>query len=164
MQGRRLWVVIAAVAVVVASGIALAGMALGGEESDASAAEYQVVVVNVRDRTDFALGRLSKAQSFDELLERMDEASAAINGAVGELEEATPPAELADVHAELAGNLEAMATDIQSTADQARVPGFEDLFQGASGLNFETWDAVNENLAAMEEAGVVVAPLSRKTT
>ncbi len=120
--------------------------------------------MNVRDRTDFALGRLSKAQSFDELLERMDEASAAINGAVGELEEATPPAELADVHAELADNLEAMATDLQGTADQARVPGFEDLFQGASGLNFETWDAINENLAAMEEAGVVVAPLSRKTT
>ena len=57
-----------------------------------------------------------------------------------------------------------MATDIQGTADQARVPGFEDLFQGAGGLNFETWDAINENLAAMEEAGVVVAPLSRKTT
>ena len=164
MQGRRLWAVIAAVAVLVAGGIALAGMALGGEETDGSAAEYQVVVVNVRDRTDFALGRLSKAQSFDELLERMDEASAAINGAVGELEEATPPAELADVHAELADNLEVLATDLQGTAEQARVPGFEDLFQGSSGLNFETWDAINENLAAMEEAGVVVAPLSRKTT
>ena len=43
-------------------------------------------MVNARDRADFALGRLSQAQSLDELLSRMDEAAATIDDAAGDLD------------------------------------------------------------------------------
>jgi hypothetical protein len=164
MQGRNLWLAIAVVAAVVAGGIVLAGMALGGGDDESSVQQYQVVVVEARDRVDFSLGRLSKAQSLDELLERMDEGAAAIGGAASELDDTTPPDELADVHEQLAENMHALSDDIQGTADQARVPGFEGILLGADGLNFDSWDAINANLEAMQEQGVVVQPLARKTT
>lgn len=162
--GTRTWVAVAVVAVLVAGGIVLAGLALGGGESQSSAAEYQVAAVQARDRVDFALGRLSKAQSLDELLERMDEAAAAIDDAAGELDGQTPPDALADEHERLVEQLGSLSDDIQGTADQARVPGFEQILLGADGLNFESWDKINAEFVAMKEQGVVVPLLSRHTT
>ena len=142
----------------------LAGLALGGGDGQSSAAEYQVAAVQARDRVDFALGRLSKAQSLDELLERMDEAAAAIDDAAEELDGQTPPEALADEHERLVEQLGALSDDVQGTADQARVPGFESILLGADGLNFESWDAINAEFVAMKEQGVVVPLLSRHTT
>jgi hypothetical protein len=161
--GTRTWLAIAVVAVVVAGGVVLAGLALGGGGGESSAAEYQVAAVQTRDRVDFALGRLSKAQSLDELLERMDEAAAAIDNAAGELADKTPPEALADEHERLVEQLGALSDDVQGTADQARVPGFESILLGADGLNFESWDAINAEFVAMKAEGVVVPPLSRHT-
>ena len=154
---RRTWLAVAVVAVLVAGGIVLAGLALGGGGGQSSAEEYQVAVVQARDRVDFALGRLSKAQSLDELLERMDEAAAAIDGAAGELDGKTPPDALAEEHDELVDELGVLADDVQGTADQARVPGFENILLGAAGLNFESWDTINATLVKMKAQGVVVA-------
>jgi hypothetical protein len=162
--GTRTWIAVAVVAVLVAGGVVLAGLALGGEDSQSSAAEYQVAAVQARDRVDFALGRLSKAQSLDELLERMDEAAAAIEEAAGALDENRPPETISDEHDRLVNQMETLSTDIQATADQARVPGFEDILFGAQGLNFDSWDAINAVLVKMKEQGVVVPPLSRHTT
>lgn len=163
-MGTRTWVAIAVVAVLVAGGVVLAGLALGGGESQSSTAEYQVAAVQARDRVDFALGRLSKAQSLDELLERMDEAAASIDDAAGELDDQTPPDALADVHERLVEQLGALSNDVQGTADQARVPGFEQILLGAQGLNFESWDKINAEFVAMKAQGVVVPPLSRHAT
>jgi hypothetical protein len=162
--GTRTWLAIAVVAVLVAGGVVLAGLALGGGESQSSTAEYQVAAVQARDRVDFALGRLSKAQSIDELLERMDEAAAAIDDAAGELDGQTPPDTLVEQHDELVRQIGLLADDVQGTADQARVPGFENILLGAAGLNFEPWDKINAALIAMKADGVVVEPLSRHTT
>jgi hypothetical protein len=162
--GTRTWVAVAVVAVLVAGGVVLAGLALGGESGQSTAAEYQVAAVRARDRIDFALGRLSKAQSLDELVERMDEAAAAIDDAGGALDDTTPPEGLADQHAELVRQIGLLADDVQATADQARVPGFEDILLGAAGLDFEPWDKINAVLVKMRVQGVVVPPLTRHAT
>jgi UDP-N-acetylmuramoylalanine-D-glutamate ligase len=162
--GTRTWIAVAVVAVLVAGGVVLAGLALGGEDSQSSAAEYQVAAVQARDRVDFALGRLSQAQSIDELLERMDEAAAAIDSAAGKLDETTPPDALSDGHDRLVNHMETLSSDVQATADQARVPGFEEILFSGKGLNFESWDKINAVFVTMKEHGVVVPPLSRHTT
>jgi hypothetical protein len=162
--GTRTWLAIAVVAVLVAGGVVLAGLALGGGESQSSTAEYQVAAVQARDRVDFALGRLSKAQSIDELLVRMDEAAAAIDDAAGELDGQTPPDAIVKQHERLIDQLGVLVVDVQGTADQLRVPGFEDILLGAQGLNFESWDEINAVFVKMKEHGVVVPPLSRHTT
>jgi hypothetical protein len=162
--GTRSWLAVAVVAVLVAGGVVLAGLALGGGDSQSSAAEYQAAAVQARDRVDFALGRLSRAQSLDELIERMDEAAATIDGAAGELDGETPPQALADEHERLVEQMGVLAEDVQGTADQLRVPGFEDILTGAQGLNFESWDEINAVLVKMKEQGVVVPLLSRHET
>ncbi len=162
--GTRTWLAVAVIAVLVAGGVVLAGLALGGGDSQSSAAEYQVAAVQARDRVDFALGRLSRAQSLDELTERMDEAAATIDGAAGELDGETPPQALADEHERLVEQIGVLAGDVQGTADQLRVPGFEDILTGAQGLNFESWDEINAVLVKMKGQGVVVPLLSRHET
>ena len=162
--GTRTWLAVAVVAVLVAGGVVLAGLALGGSDGQASAAEYQVAAVNARDRVDFALGRLSRAQSLDELIERMDEAAAAIDGAAGELDGQTPPDAIVEQHERLVEQLGVLAEDVQGTAEQLRVPGFEDILMGAEGVNFESWDEINAVFVEMKEQGVVVPLLSRHTT
>jgi hypothetical protein len=159
-----MWIVVGAVAVAVAVAVAAVGLALGGEDSPTSKQEFQAEVVVSRDRVDFALGRLSKAQSLDEFLTRMDEAAAAIDDTAAELHDVTAPEELADEQELLVKDMETLARDVQGTADQARIPGFEDILLGAAGLDFESWDSINATLAKLREQGVVVPPLQRHTT
>jgi hypothetical protein len=161
---RGIWVVVGAVVAAVAIAVAVVGLALGGSEGTTSVEEYEVVVVNTRDRTDFALGRLSRAQSLEELLERMDEAAAAIDGAAGNLDDDGAPDAFEDENEDLVRELHSLAEDVQGTADQARVPGFEDLLLGAGGLDFESWDKVNAIFAKLRRQGIAVQPLSRHTT
>jgi hypothetical protein len=162
--GRRAWIAIIAVAAVVAGGVVLAGLALGGSNDPSTVEEYQAAVVQARDRVDFALGRLSRAQSLEELISRMDEAAATIDGAGGELDDTAPPETLTGEHARLVKQLGVLAQDVGSTAEQLRDPAFYDLLMGAEGLNFESWDKINAVLADMKAKGVVVEPLSRHTT
>jgi hypothetical protein len=68
------------------------------------------------------------------------------------------------VHERLVEQLGALSNDVQGTADQARVPGFEQILLGAQGLNFESWDKINAEFVAMKAQGVVVPPLSRHAT
>jgi hypothetical protein len=159
-----MWVAVGAVVASVAIAVAVLGFTLGDEQGTSSTADYQAAVLNARDRTDFALGRLSRAQTADELLERMDEAAAAIDGAAGELSDGTPPAGFEDETDGLVKHLEALGRDIQGTADQARVPGFEELIFSGGGFDFESWDDINATLAMLRKQGVAVPPLSRHAT
>lgn len=166
MGKSRTWLVIAAVAAAaaVAVGVGVVGFALGGSDQPSSSAEYEAVVVQTRDRVDFVLGRLSTAQSLEELLTRMDEAATTIAAAAGDLDEVTPPEALEDEHGRLVSQLEALSADVQGTANQAREPGFEDILLGAKGLNFPSWDAINAILGELQEQGIGVQPLSRHAT
>ena len=164
MRTRRTWLVLAAVAVAAAVAIGAVALTIGGGEDSASSEDYELTVVNTRDRTDFALGQLSRAQSLKELLERMDEAAAAVDSAAGDLEGAGVPDGFDDETERLVEQLRMLAADVQGTADQARVPGFEEFLLGAAGLDFESWDKINAILAELRKQGIKVQPLARKTT
>ena len=140
------------------------GLALGDDDSSTSQEDYQTAVVNTRDRVDFALGRLSKAQTLEDLLDRMDEAAETIDDAAGDLDNLAAPTELTSPHERLVDQLGQLAADVQGTADQARVPGFEDILNGAAGLNFESWDKINAILMELRRQGIEVEPLARQST
>jgi hypothetical protein len=160
---RGIWVIVGAVVAAVAIAVAVVGLALGGGGGTTSVEDYEVAVVSARDRTDFALGRLSRAQSLDELLERMDEAAAAIDGAAGDLDDEGAPDAFEDEDEGLVRELHSLAEDVEGTAAQLRVPGYEDFLLGAQGLDFESWDKVNAILAELREQDIAVQPLSRHT-
>jgi hypothetical protein len=158
-----MWALVAAVAATVAIVVVVAGMALGGDDSPATKAEYQVAVVSARDRTDYVFGRFSKAQSAEELLERMDEAAAAINDAATELDEQPVPEGFEDETDQLVAHMKSFSVDIQGTADQARVPGFEEVLFAPGGLSFPGWDKMNQSFADLREQGIAVPALARHT-
>jgi hypothetical protein len=164
MWTGRTWLFVTAAVVATVAAVALVGLTLGGGSGEATTkAEYQAAIVNTRNRIDFSLGRLSKARSLDEFLERMDEASATIDDAGNDLDDLGSPAALEDQHERLVDEIESLAIDIQGTADQARTPGFEDILNGAAGLDFPSWDSINSIFAELRRAGIKVPPLSRKT-
>ena len=126
--------------------IAVVGLALGGGSGADDKGRVPGRVVNTRDRIDFSLGRLSKAQTLEELLTRMDEAAETIDDAAGDLDDVSPPEGLEDQHDRLVEQVGSLAGDIQGTADQARTPGFEDILTGAAGLDFPSWDCDQRDL------------------
>ncbi|HJS49665.1 MAG TPA: hypothetical protein VJ745_05030 [Gaiellaceae bacterium] len=150
---RPIIVALVAAAVAVAAGC--------GGSSATTVEELGRSVVSARDRVDFALARITEAQSKDDLLERMDEAAGAIDGAASDLDDVGAPERLdADLGA-LVGSLRQLAFDVQATADQIRQPGFSDFLAGTKGLSFESWVAVNRALEALDAQGIEVAPLAR---
>jgi hypothetical protein len=164
MKSRWSWAGIAGVTIAALIAAVVLGRAIAGGSEPSSRADYQVAVVTARDRVDFALGRLSKAKSLDELTTRMDEAAAVIDKTAGELDDTTAPADLETQNGRLVADLESLATDVQGIADQLRVPGYDDILQGAEGLNFPHWDSVNNVLVVLRGLGIDVEPLSRHTT
>ena len=152
-------VVAAAAAVAV---VAILGLTLGGGGSETTKADYAAAIVNTRDRIDFSLGRLSKAQTLEDLLARMDEAAATIDDAAGDLDDLGAPDALEDQHERLVEQVESLAADIQGTADQARTPGFEDILDGAAGFDFPAWNAINSIFVELRRQGIDVEPLARK--
>jgi len=164
MKSRWSWAIIAGVTIAALVAAVVLGRAIAGDSKPSSRADYQVAVVTARDRADFALGRLSKAKSLEELTTRMDEASAEIDKTAKELDDTTPPADLESQNGRLVADLESLAADVQGIADQLRVPGYDDFLKGAEGLNFPSWDKVNKVLAELHRQGIDVEPLSRHTT
>jgi hypothetical protein len=122
--------------------------------------EYEQAVVLARDRTDYALARITRAKSMDELLNRMEEAGAAITAAAEELEEVGAPEMFVDENEKLVRSLKALGNDVKLTAEQILQPGFENLLTGARGLNFENWDKVNLALASLIGDGISVELLA----
>jgi hypothetical protein len=159
--GRTLLVVAAVVAATVGA-VAIVGLALGGGSEATTRADYESAIVNTRDRIDFSLGRLSRAQSLEELLTRMDEAAETIDDAAGDLDDLSPPDTLEDQHERLVQQIKNLAGEVQGTADQARTPGFEDILTGAAGLDFPAWDAINSIFSELRRQEIDVLPLTRK--
>ena len=87
---------------VIAIGLAVV---LLGDDATASRADYQATVVNTRDRVDFAYARIAKSQSIDELIERMDEASAVIGKTASDLDDAGVAEGFEDTNATLVTRL-----------------------------------------------------------
>jgi hypothetical protein len=129
--------------------------------SEPSVEEYQDAVVLNRNRTDFVLGRITRAQSLDELFNRMDEAAITISKAADELEETGAPSDYQPEADDLVKWLRQLSVDVQATADQARVPGFEGLITQSDALSFDSWDQVNKALAGLAGKGIDVTILQR---
>jgi hypothetical protein len=146
------------VLLVVAGALLLSGCGGGGQPTVAA---YEQNVVAARDRTDYALARITRAQSLDELLKRMDEAEVVIVRSADELENDGAPETYADENEKLVKALRALANDVGLTADQVRVPGQEGFLTGARGLSFDSWDKVNLALASLIGEGFDVQLLGR---
>jgi len=154
---RRSVFVLLAVLVLVAAGCG------GGQPS---AEDYADSVVLNRNRADFVLGRITRAQSPEELLNRMDEAALVIGKAANELDDKGAPDEFQPEADNLVKWLRQLSVDIQATADQARVPGFENLLtdQALQGISFDSWDSVNKALAGLAGKGIQVSILQPKSS
>ncbi len=151
----RLLVVLVAVAAVATSGCG------GGGSSTQSLADYSKSVVTARDRTDYALARITKAKSKEEFLNRIDEASAAIGGAASDLDDAGPAEGFEDETDKLVAALQQLSVDLDALAHDLRQPEGEGLLTGAEGLNFESWDNANLVLASLIGQGIKVELIGR---
>ena len=153
---RLLVVALFAVLLLVAAGC--------GGSGQPSADDYAESVVLNRNRTDFALTRITKAQSPEELLNRMDEAALVIGKAADELDDKGAPDEFKPEADNLVTSLRQLSVDLQATADQAREPGFGGLITDPSlqGLSFDSWDDVNTALAGLAGKGIQVSIIQPK--
>jgi len=151
---RRLFVVLVAVAVA-ASGCG------GGGSSTQSLADYSKSVVTARDRADFALARITKAKSKEEFINRMDEASAVIDDAASDLDDAGPAEGFEDETDKLVDALRQLSVDLDALAHDLGQPEGEGLLTGAQGLNFESWDKANLALASLIGQGIEVELIGR---
>lgn len=132
-----------------------------GGSGTPSVEEFSDAVVLNRNRVDFALTRITRADSSDELLNRMDEAAAVIDKAAGDLAGVGAPSDYQPEADRLTKSLRQLSVDIQATADQARIPGFETLLsgEGFQGLSFDSWTDANKALAGLAGKGIPVAIL-----
>jgi len=135
--------------------------ACGGSDVPPTNAEYAQAVVSAVDRTDYALGRITRAKSKDEIVERMAEAAVVIEAASSDLEEHGAPDVFVDDNEKLVSSLDALANDVGLTAEQIQQPGSEDLLTGALGLSFNSWDKVNLALGRLIGSGLRVQTLQR---
>lgn len=128
-----------------------------------SAEEYSDAVVLNRNRVDFVLGRIVRADSVDELLARMDEAAIVIQKSSEELDKLGAPDDYQPEADDLVESLAQLSVDVQATADQARIPGFEGLITQTNAISFNSWDDVNKALAGLAGKGIPVSILQNKS-
>ena len=144
--------------------LAIAAAVLGagcGGSGTASREELEQAVVLARDRVDFALAEVTRAESKDEFLERMDAAAEIIGDAADDVDGVGAPEPYRSDVGQLARSLEQLAFDVQATADQVREPEFGGVLDGARGLSFESWNSVNRALSRLARSGIDVRPLER---
>jgi hypothetical protein len=140
--------------------VGLVATACGGS-GEPSVQEFEDAVVLNRNRTDFVLARITRAQSLDELFTRMDEAAATISKSADELAETGAPSDYQPEADNLEKWLRQLSVDVQATADQARIPGFEGLITQTNAISFDSWDKVNKALAGLAGKGIQVTILQR---
>jgi hypothetical protein len=157
MTARRLVLALLAALLMAAA----AGCGGGGT---ASPADYAEAVVLNRDRVDFALARITRAQSVEELLKRMEEASVVIDKAAGDLDDKGAPEEYQPEAGNLVKQMRQLSVDIEDTAEQAQQPGFEGLITDPhlQGLSFDSWTKMNQALAGLAGKGINVAIVQPK--
>ena len=152
-----------AAAVVGVSVLAVSACGGDGGDSTATIAEYTASVNDARDRTDFALARITKTQPGDkeEFLIRMEEAAVSIEAAADDLEEADVAKGYADETERLTSALHQLSVDLSATAHDLAQPELSDIITGTQGLNFDSWDKANLALASLIADGLNVKLIGR---
>lgn len=151
---------VAAVLALAVVAVVVVGIALGGGPGTATKPEYRETVSNARDRVDFALLRITRSKTVDQLTTRMHEASTTVAGAAGELDGAKVAEGLGDENDDLVDTLRSFSRVLENTATTFEDPTFSDI-GSASSLSFPEWDQVNAILAKLRKQGIRVAPLQR---
>jgi hypothetical protein len=157
--------ILVGVAVVAAFAVAVGIRAFGGPGT-ATKAEYRATIVNVRNRVDYAYGRIATPANTDQPLqervaERLDEASATIAATANDLDNASVAPGFQDLNTQLVDKLREFSNALANTAAQFRDPAFEGALSGLNSLGFTQWDDVNGILAKMNEQGLKVEALKR---
>lgn len=151
---RRTWIWVAIAGL---SALAVAGCAGGGP----SRSEFESNVQETRDRVDSALAHVTRAQSRQQLLNRMDKAALTIDRAAGDLDGAGAAEGFEDETGKLVKALRELSVDLAATAAQIRQPEFGDLLSGTRGLSFESWTKANSVFQQLRRQGIDVQPLAR---
>jgi hypothetical protein len=162
VMGTRSTQILVVVAVAIGAAFAIAvGLTLFGGDASASRADYQATVVNARDRVDFALVRITRSTSTDELIERIDEAAAVIGKTASDVDGAGVAEGFEPQHERLVNTLRAFSNELASTAAQFRDPTFGGALAGINSLSFPQWDRLNLVLGDLKEQGLQVEQLPR---
>jgi hypothetical protein len=140
---------IVAVAVLAASGC-------GGNDSPPTAEEFEESVVSTRDRVDFAIERMMQADSKEEFLNRMTEASVAIEAAATDFDEAGIAEGFEEEGEQFGTSLHQLSVDFEAAASDIGNPAFAGLISGTQALQFESWDQANLAIATMVGKGFTV--------
>jgi hypothetical protein len=151
---RTTWLIPVLLAALLGLGGTAAGC--GGGDSTPTVAEFEESVVSTRDRVDFAVARIQKAESMEEYLNRMTEASVAIGGAASDFEERGFAEGWEPEAKRFASALHQLSVDIDALASDLQNPALGGLTPGLQGFNFESWDNANLALATMIGKGMQV--------
>ena len=153
--------VLLGVVLAAAFGIAVAVAALDGGREVASQPEYTATISNARDRVDFALVRITRSQSEEELVERIYDASDVVGATAGDLDDAGVAEGFEGLHDRLVDTMQAFSDELGATAAQFEDPTFAANLEGISSLGFLEWENVNKVLGEMKDKGLEVALLER---
>ncbi len=160
-MGTRSGLLTLVVAAVVAAVVVIVGIVVLGDDGTTSRQDYQVAVVNARDRVDFAYGRIARSQSPEELIERLDEAAVVVGDTASDLDDKGAPEGLDAENARLVVALRAFSDVLAGSAAQFKDPTFAGTLPGITSLSFPEWDKVNTALAELAEQGIEVEQLAR---
>ena len=111
-----------------------------------------------RDRVDTALAQVTDARTFKDLVERLRVAAVDIASAAEDLADADAPDDLRDERDSLAESYRLLANEVNATADSLGQVDKEGIIQG---LNFENWNRVQRDLAALRRQQIDLRPLDR---
>lgn len=158
---RKTLLVLGGVAVAAVVAVVVAVGAMGGDKT-ATKAEYQATMVSTRDRVDFAYSQITKADSVENLVERLDVASAALSDVADDVRGAAVAPGFDGLNADLADRLDAFSSSLAATADQFQDPSSAGFgLDSITSLGFGEWDEINAILTKMQEKGLEVELLER---
>ena len=126
----------------------------GGSEED-----FERDLVEARDRTDAAMMQVTRAQSIDDLFERLRIAAAEIRGAASDVREADAPDDLGDEEKALEDALRALSDEIFQTVNTFTEN--PEMIASARGFDFQAWYQVQDRLADLRREGIEVPALQR---
>ena len=141
--------------------LVLAALVAGCGSSTPSRDEYAQSVRETRNAVDEALAYIVQASSREDMLNRMEEASARIDRAADEFGDDGAAKGFEKETAQLEEALHGLSSDLEDTAEQIRDPEFADLLGTSRGVNFQTWNDANNALAKIRRKGIDVRPIDK---
>jgi hypothetical protein len=150
------WILAVAIAAAAAVAVVLAAGVFGGSPTRE---DFQTEVLHARNRMDASLEFMTRAQTWDDLLERMEAAADQARSAGSDVEDAGAPSDLEEAGAELAVALHALGEELSATAEALDNPDLQG--SNIQGLNFDNWVRVQKALTALRAQGIEVPPLER---